>query len=85
MTWHDRRVRKTHDIKKIGSEIAEIDKTLTESLQQAEKLNPFAVEIRYPGEDDPPSVAEGNANHAIAENVFNAILKRLPKECSPSA
>lgn len=47
---------KTHDIEHLRVLVAMHDGTLAEKLRDAAILSWYAVDARYPGEDDPPSV-----------------------------
>ena len=64
----------------IGKLIIEKDATLKDVVEKAKTLSPFAVDIRYSGEDDPPSVNEAKEKLDIAKLVYEEILKRLPAE-----
>jgi HEPN domain-containing protein len=84
LTFHDVRFRKIHDIEEISHQIVKIDPGLKNTVKKAKSLSPFAVEIRYPGEDEPPTLAEVKEKLQIAKEMYGEILKRLPKECLPT-
>ena len=46
-------------------------------------LTDFAWKYRYPGEPEEPSREETEAALALAREVYEAILARLPEEVRP--
>ena len=85
LTFHDIRFRKIHDMEEIGNQIEKLDPFLKNTVKKAKFLNPFAVEIRYPGEDDSPTLTEVKEKLLIAKETYREILKRLPTECAPKS
>lgn len=85
LTWHQIRFQKTHDLKKVGAQLVKCDPSLTSVLQQVEVLRPFAVEIRYPGEDEEITIEKAREYLALGKKIYNEVLKRLPSECQPPA
>lgn len=83
LTAHDIRFRKIHDMNEIGNSILKIDSSLHAVIERAKTLNPFAVEIRYPGEEKPVSIEEAKKHLATAKQVNQEVLKRLPNEAHP--
>ena len=49
LTWHQIEFPKTHDLELLLSLIASTDSALAASLTEVALLNPYGVEIRYPG------------------------------------
>ena len=80
LTWNSVKFGKIHDLRKLGSQAIQLDSTLEDVIRKAIRLAPFAVIFRYPGEDDPPSLEEAREALLLATNVYQEILKRLPKE-----
>jgi HEPN domain-containing protein len=83
LTWHDRPFGKTHDLAAIGGLCVEGDQSLEPICRRAERLSVFAWVFRYPGDPEDPSVDEGRSALALAREVLEAILSRLPGELRP--
>lgn len=47
---------------------------------KATTLNPFGVEVRYPGDLPEPTLAEAQEAVAIAQRVRDAVLGHLPSD-----
>ncbi len=76
--WHDVRFRKTHDLREVGDACRAVDASLTELASRAEDLTPFAWIFRYPGEPAQPTDVEAISALALAREVFDAVVTRLP-------
>ncbi|MGQ9676999.1 MAG: hypothetical protein ACUVX1_15160 [Chloroflexota bacterium] len=50
---------------------------------RAARLTECAWKFRYPGEPDEPSASEAEEALAMARQVYEAILNRLPDEVRP--
>ncbi len=83
LTWHDVAFRKTHDLVEIKGQCASLDLTLEPLLDRAAKLTEYAWKFRYPGKTLEPSLEEARDTLALAREVFEAILARLPAEVRP--
>jgi HEPN domain-containing protein len=83
LTWHDEPFRKTHDLRELGRQCVRIDAALDAACSKAEALTPFAWEFRYPEESSTPSVKEAQETLALAREVYQTILSRLPDEVQP--
>ena len=83
LTWHDRPFRKTHNLVEIGQQCAAVDGTLEDVVRRAARLTECAWKFRYPGEPDEPSASEAEEALAMAREVYEAILNRLPDEVRP--
>jgi HEPN domain-containing protein len=83
LTWHNRPFRKTHSLEEIGEQCLEIDQTLKPVVNRAVPLTDYAWKFRYPGEPEEPPVAEAQEALALAREVYEAILSRLPMEVRP--
>jgi len=83
LTWHDRPFRKTHNLVEIGQQVAELQPELEPLLRRAAALTEYAWKFRYPGDPEEPTQEEADEALAIAREVFDTILARLPNEvCS---
>jgi HEPN domain-containing protein len=85
LTAHDRIFRKTHDLDELASACEAVDPTLKEALNPARDLTVFAWEFRYPGEAEAPSLEEARKFRAMAGEVYQSILARLPQEAHPQS
>lgn len=80
LAWHEVIFRKTHDLRELFEDCSRIDPSLRELAERAENLTPYAWRFRYPGERDEPTGEEAEEALALAREVYNAILTRLPEE-----
>ncbi len=80
LTFHDRPFRKTHDLDELASECERLDDGLSDVLDRARDLTPFAWRFRYPGDDEPPPAADVENALALAREVLLAIADRLPPD-----
>lgn len=78
--WHDVPFPKTHELEEIGEACIKLDVTFREIVDRAVPLTEYAWKFRYPGGPDQPSKKEAQDALAIATEVFEEVLKRLPKE-----
>lgn len=83
LTWHDVRFRRIHDLEEIGRQCVEVDLTLGSLMERAGALSQYASRFRYPGAPYEPRVEEGQAAMALAREVTEAVLTRLPREVRP--
>ena len=80
LAWHDTPFHKTHDLAEIGQQCAGIDSSLESLLMRAASLTQYAWKFRYPGEPQEPSVEEAEQAIALAGEVYDAVVLRLPPE-----
>lgn len=83
LTWHGRIYRKTHNLIEIGEACAVIDPTLEPLLRRAAELTEYAWRFRYPGNPEEPSEEEAKEALALAREVFDSLLHRLPSDVCP--
>jgi len=83
LTWHDRPFRKTHDLVELGQACVEIDPSLEALLRGAAPLTEYAWKFRYPGDPEEPGSDEASAAFALAREVYEAVLSRLPASVRP--
>lgn len=81
--WHDVPFRKTHDLRELGDGCEVLDPSLASVSRRAEDLTPFAWVFRYPGDEEEPTREEAAEALALARDVYEAILARLPEEMRP--
>jgi len=77
LTWQQIEFPKTHDLSLLFGLISTAAPSLTESLNEVAILNPYGVEIRYPG--DVPEITAEEAEEAVelAEKVRELIQGAL--------
>ena len=75
-----RRTVGPHDLAEIGRRCAGIDPSLESLLMRAASLTQYAWRFRYPGEPQEPSVEEAKRAIALAREVYEAVVSRLPPE-----
>jgi len=83
LSWHDRAFRKTHNLVELGEAASAMDRSLEPLLRKAAPLTEYAWRFRYPGDYDPPDVDEAQTALAVARDVFESLLSRLPSETRP--
>ena len=57
------------------------DPSLSELAEKSAPLREYAVQFRYPEEDEPPTARQARSGLSLAKKVHREILKRLPEEC----
>jgi len=80
LTWHSQPFRKVHDLHELGEQCVGVDATLEDLLRRAASLTKYQIMYRYPGGDPEPTPAEAQSMLALAREVVEAILSRLPDE-----
>jgi len=78
LTWHQVEFPKTHVIGDLLDLLAKADASLAERLAGATALNPYGVEVRYPGDMPEPDAAEAATAFDLAKKVRRAIYDALP-------
>jgi len=78
LTYHNVRVKKTHDLGMLLEMCLEIDKEF-ESMDKEKiaSLTPFVVEIRYPDEIYTPTIDESREALEIALKIKEFVFKKL--------
>lgn len=85
LAWHDVPFRKTHDLGDLGTHCVTLDASLEPLLRQAATLTEYAWQYRYPGDVPEPTDAEATEGLALAKQVVDAIIARLPAEARPNS
>ncbi len=83
LTFNQIEFPKTHDLGALLDLVSPVDTSLAESLNDILLLNPYGVEIRYPG--DMPAIDPEDAQKALelAKKVRDAVVKSLPPDILP--
>ena len=76
-------VGKTHDLAAIGGLCVSSDSNLDALCLRADSLSVFAWAFRYPGDPEDPTSGEVTVALALAREVFDAMLSRLPADLRP--
>jgi hypothetical protein len=67
----------------LGEAATAVDPALEISLRQAAPLTEYAWRYRYPGDLDEPSSEEAREALAVAREIFESLLSRLPTDVRP--
>ncbi len=84
LVWHGQTFRKTHSLEELGEQCLDIDPSLKLLVDRAVPLTEYAWKFRYPGDPEEPERAEAEGALAVAGEVFEGVLVRLPAETWPS-
>lgn len=68
---------KTHDLMQLLELIALVDKPLAISLENTIELNPYGVEVRYPGDVPDLSIEDAEEALNLVSQARDTILKQL--------
>jgi HEPN domain-containing protein len=83
LSWHDVPIGKTHDLAAIGGLCVANDVSLEAMCGRADDLSVFAWAFRYPGDPEEPTRTEVEDALALAREVYEAMLAKLPPELRP--
>lgn len=83
LTWHDQPFKKIHDLDKLGGQCMQIDPTLEPLVDRIDESTRYAWVFRYPSDVPEPAAAEAEGARALACQLVDAILARLPEEVRP--
>ncbi len=83
LSWHDVPFEKTHDLAAIGGLCVANDASLESICQRADRLSVFVWAFRYPGDPEEPTRTEVDDALALAREVYEAMLAKLPSELHP--
>ena len=83
LAWHDVPFGKTHDLAALGRLCGQIEQPFITLGQRAARLTEYAWKYRYPGEPEEPSREETESALALAREVYDTILDRLPADVRP--
>jgi HEPN domain-containing protein len=79
LVYHDQRPDKTHDVRLLVTLAAERVEGFSELYDSAERLTPYAMAYRYPGELLSPSIQEYLQAYQDAEIVLTFVRRNLPE------
>lgn len=72
-------VPRTHDLLMLLGRCAEISQRFTTLQSECSLLNPYSVELRYPGSAPEPRETDGRAALLAAERIRTFILTEIPR------
>jgi HEPN domain-containing protein len=84
LVLHDKRFEKTHDITVLVNLAMPFNNGFSSWLDAGERLTPYAVAFRYPGDVLEPEQEEFDQALKAARGVYSFVLSLLPKEVHPS-
>lgn len=77
LTWHQIEFPKTHDLLLLQEIMATKNNALADRLEGVARLNPYGVEIRYPGEMPEPDINEAKMALDLAVATCKLIKNNL--------
>jgi hypothetical protein len=80
LVYHEQPFRKTHALVPLGEKCVGLDPSLETIVSPALDLTRYAVEFRYPGVFEEPTVEEALKWLAVARTVLAVIVQRPPQE-----
>ena len=83
LSWQRIPFRKTHNLIELGEACSQIDNSLESLLRRAAPLTEYAWKFRYPGDPEEATRQEAEDALAIARQVADAVLNRVPVEVKP--
>lgn len=84
LAWHEQPFGKTHSLVALVARCLALDPDFEMLRRSATILTPYAVDSRYPGDLPELSVAEAQEALALAEDVWEFVLIRLPGSSHPA-
>ena len=84
LTFHEVVFRKTHDMKELGKQCAQVNPELEPMFKDASDLNDYAVVFRYLDAPHEPDEEEAKGALEIAQRVFD-VVQRLTRSTSATA
>lgn len=83
LTWHQIEFPKTHAIEVLVDLLKRADAATASGLDDTDELTPYGVDIRYPGDQPEPDLAESRRAVELARKVREAVLGILDPLLSP--
>jgi HEPN domain-containing protein len=81
LTWHDQPFRRTHNLIELLEQCIAVSATFSSVRELAERLDPYGVASRYPGEDPTPEQAAKALRLATEATTF--VLGQIPPQARP--
>lgn len=78
LVFHGKNFPFSHNLADLVVVCMEVDESFAAIRRKAETLTPFAVEVRYPDDFYMPTLQEAEDAYAIAEEIRNYVIVRLP-------
>jgi HEPN domain-containing protein len=76
LTAHERVVEKTHNLEDLLEMCAEVEPNYMEFEEECAELSSYAVEVRYPGEED-PSIENAQEMTTAADRIYEFTCNAL--------
>lgn len=83
LTWHQVEFPKTHALGELLDLISQVDGDLADKLSGLTALNPYGVEVRYPGDTPEPNGQQAEEALGLGRSVRKAVLNVLPSSVNP--
>jgi HEPN domain-containing protein len=82
LAWHDRPLRRTHDLPALLRECASLQGEFTALEDAARELTPYAITGRYPDVAGSlvPGIEQARAALRLAQEIVDFVLDRLPPD-----
>jgi len=77
LTWHQIEFPKTHAIEKLLNLLRRAEPETASILNEAVELTPYGVDIRYPGDQPEPDIAESRRALELARRVRAAVREGI--------
>ena len=86
LAFHEHELERTHDVRRLVQIASAHDARMSEWMDAAITLTPYATAYRYPGESAilEPSRAEFDEALNLATDLVNHVLAQLPHEVQPA-
>lgn len=81
---HEWPFSRTHDLDELGIAVVVFDSTLAAVVDRSKDLTPYAWRFRHPGAPVGPTEDETGEALALAREVYESIVSRLPQEVRPA-
>jgi HEPN domain-containing protein len=77
LTAHQIECPKTHAIERLLDLVKPVDAEASSGLEAAAELTPYGVDIRYPGDQPEPDMAEGQRAAKLARKARDVVVAAL--------
>ncbi|MCX6023649.1 MAG: HEPN domain-containing protein [Chloroflexi bacterium] len=83
LAWNNVPFRRTHSIEEIGEHCILLDPSFRLPIDQTVRLTEYAWKFRYPDSPLGPPEAEAHTALALARDLYEVVLSRLPNVVRP--